>query len=103
MKTFRAKVFNQAYELVKTTGKTFAVCLSRAWALYRLTKKMRNGIVKFAYEKVDGTVRKASGTLQNIESLIKGTGITTVSTVRYFDIAANGFRSFKIENLITVY
>ena len=101
--TFRTKVFIQAYELMKSTGKTFAVCLSRAWALYRLTKKMHDGIAKFAYEKVDGTLRKAIGTLKGIENLVKGTGKTTVSTVRYFDIEANGFRSFKLENLVTVY
>ena len=103
MKTFRAKVFKQAYELMNTTGKRFAVCLSRAWALYRLTKRMHTGVVKFAYEKVDGTVRRATGTLQNVEGLIKGTGKITFSTVRYFDIDANSFRSFKIENLITIY
>ena len=33
MKTsnFRHKVFCMAYELMKVTGKAFAVCLSRAW------------------------------------------------------------------------
>lgn len=103
MKAFRSKVFKQAYELVRATGKTFAVCLSRAWALYRLTKKMHKGIVTFTYEKVDGTLRKASGTLKDVEALIKGTGKATTSTVRYFDVTANAFRSFKIENLITVY
>ncbi|MEG1611250.1 MAG: SH3 beta-barrel fold-containing protein [Alistipes sp.] len=29
--------------------------------------------------------------------------MTTYSTVRYFDVEAGGFRSFKIENLITIY
>ena len=103
MKTFRAKVFNQAYELVKTTNKSFAVCLSKAWALYRLTKKMHSGVVNFAYEKADGTLRKAKGTLKGIESLIKGSGKSVISTVKYFDTDANAFRSFKIENLITIY
>lgn len=53
MKTsnFRHKVFCMAYELMRTTGKAFAVCLSRAWALYRLTKQMHRGIVTFAYER----------------------------------------------------
>ena len=54
MKTsnFRHKVFCMAYELMKATGKAFAVCLSRAWALYRLTRQMHKGVVSFAYEKV---------------------------------------------------
>ena len=28
--TFRAKVFKRAYEIMKSTGKAFAVCLSKA-------------------------------------------------------------------------
>ncbi len=57
--TFRTKVFRQAWEMVKKTGKTFAVCLAKAWALYRLKREMSKGVVKFAYEKIDGTLRKA--------------------------------------------
>ena len=33
----------------------------------------------------------------------KGTGPENYKTVRYFDVEANGFRSFKVENLITTY
>ena len=44
MKNFRTKVFKQAHELMRATGKAFAVCLSKAWALYRLTKRMRREI-----------------------------------------------------------
>ena len=61
MKNFRTKVFKQAHELMRATGKAFAVCLSKAWALYRLTKRMRREIVTFAYEKADGSLRKAKG------------------------------------------
>lgn len=101
--SFRHKVFRMAYELVHATGKTFAVCLSRAWALYRLTKQMRGGIVSFAYEKADGSLRKAKGTLKDIQGLIKGTGKENYKTVRYFDVDAGGFRSFRVENFITSY
>lgn len=104
MKTnFRHKVFRMAYELMTATGKAFAVCLSRAWALYRLTRQMHKGIVTFAYEKSDGSLRKAKGTLKDVQSLIKGTGSENYKTVKYFDIEANGFRSFKVENFITAY
>lgn len=103
MKNFRSKVFKQAHELMKATGKAFSVCLSRAWALYRLTKQMHQGVVTFAYEKADGSLRKAKGTLKDVQNLIKGTGTENYKTVRYFDVEANGFRSFKVENLITVY
>lgn len=103
MKNFRSKVFKQAHEIMKATGKAFAVCLSRAWALYRLTKQMHQGVVTFAYEKADGSLRKAKGTLKDVQNLIKGTGTPNYKTIRYFDVEANAFRSFKTENLITVY
>lgn len=103
MSNFRSKVFKQAYELMKATGKAFAVCLSKAWSFYRLTKRMHREVVIFTYEKADGTLRKAKGTLKDVQSLIKGTGTENYKTVRYFDVKANGFRSFKVENLITVY
>lgn len=92
-----------SYKALNTTSKAFAVCLSRAWALYRLTKQMHRGIVTFAYEKADGSLRRAKGTLKDVQSLIKGTGSENYKTVRYFDVDANGFRSFKVENFITAY
>ncbi|NDV82223.1 SH3 beta-barrel fold-containing protein [Bacteroides sp. 51] len=103
MKNFRSKVFKQAYEMVASTGKSFQVCLAKAWAIYRLSKRMKNEIVTFAYEKADGTLRKAKGTLKDIQNLIKGTGTENNKAMRYFDVEANSFRSFKVENLITVY
>lgn len=102
MKNFRSKVFNYAHEIMRATGKVFAVCLSKAWAIYRLSKRMKNEVVTFCYEKADGTLRKAKGTLRDTQSLVKGTGSANYKTMRYFDIEANGFRSFKVENLITV-
>lgn len=101
--TFRTRVFKMAYELVKATGKTFSVCLAKAWQLYRLSKRMRKEVVTFAYEKADGSLRKAKGTLKDVQSMIKGTGSENYKTVRYFDVEANSFRSFRIDNLVTVY
>ena len=98
-----SNIMRRAWELFRTTGKTFSVCLVRAWALYRLTKRMRTGVVSFCYEKANGATRKAKGTLQGVAPLIKGTGKETPKTVRYFDIEAGGFRSFRIENFITAY
>lgn len=96
-------IMRRAWELFRTTGKAFTVCLSRSWAVFRLIQRMRAGVVRFTYEKTDGTLRKAIGTLQDVQKLVKGTGGDTPKTVRYFDVDAQGFRSFKIENLITIY
>ena len=100
---FRTRVFNWAHELIRTTGKAFAVCLAKAWALYRLRKRMATGTVKIAFEKADGSLRIAYATLKDTAKLIKGTGKPNYKTVRYFDTEAGGFRSFKVENFITAY
>ena len=97
-------IMRRAWTLFRSTGKAFAVCLSKAWALYRLTKRMRAGIVRFAYEKADGTLRKACGTLHDVAATVKGTGRPNDAlTIRYYDVEADGWRSFKVENLVTVY
>lgn len=102
-KNFRTSVFKRAYEMMKATGKTFSICLSKAWAIYRLSKRMKKETVRFTYEKADGTLRKAIGTLKDINNLIKGTGKENYKTFNYYDVEAKGFRSFKVENLISIF
>ncbi len=54
-------------------------------------------MVRFAYEKADGT-------LHDVESTIKGTGRPDDGqTVRYYDVEADGWRSFRVESLVCVY
>ena len=99
-----SKVMRRAWQIARVTGKAFAVALSKSWQLYRLIKQMRAGVVRFAYEKADGTLRKAIGTLKEVATLVKGTGRHDDGrTVKYYDIEADGWRSFKVENLVTVY
>lgn len=99
-----SKIMRRAWQIARATGKAFAVALSKAWALYRLTKQMRAGVVRFAYEKANGTLRRATGTLQEVATLIKGTGRPDDGrTIRYYDIDADGWRSFKVENFVTIY
>lgn len=104
---FRARVMKYAHHLLSTTKKSWRFCLLKAWELYRLAKRMRNGDVKFAYEKTDGSIRYAIGTLENVPAgaTNKGKRITKPSykTFSYFDVEKKGYRSFKIENLVTVY
>ena len=97
-------IMRRAWHLFRSMGKAFAVCLSKAWQLYRLTKRMRAGVGRFAYEKADGTLRKAAGTLHEVSATIKGTGRPDGGqAVRYYDVEADGWRSFKVENLIAIY
>lgn len=103
MKTFRSQVFLRAYEIMRNTGKAFAVCLSKAWQLYRLSKEMTTKAeVCFTYEKKDGTLRKAYGTLMNVGEFVKGNGAQTPKVFNYWDLEAAAFRCFKVENFISV-
>lgn len=97
-------IMRRAWTIARTTGKAFSICLVKAWSLYRLTQRMRAGVVRFAYEKADGTLRKAAGTLHEVAATIKGTGRPNDAlTIRYYDVEADGWRSFKVENFVTVY
>lgn len=97
---FRSTVFTQAHHIKANTNQKFATCLAKSWDLYRLGKKMTEGNVRFGYLKKDGSLRKAVGTLYNIGTLIKGTGTSAANVFNYFDVDKQGFRSFRIENLI---
>lgn len=100
---FRSKVFKRANYLFESTGKSWPVCLSLAWALYRLTRDMRTKIVLFAFEKKDGSFRRAKGTLKDTESKVKGTGSFCPKTVCFYDVDNAGWRSFNVSNFITTY
>lgn len=103
MNNFRTQVFLRAYEIMTNTGKAFAVCLSKAWQLYRLSKEMKTkDEVCFTYEKKDGTLRRAFGTLKDVSQFIKGNGIQTPKVFNYWDLEAVAFRCFKVENFISV-
>ncbi len=94
----------RAWALFRVTGNAFAICLSKAWALYRMVCRMRSGIVRFTYKKVDGTLRNAVGTLQDISATVKGSGRSDDGrTVKYYDTEVAGWRSFKVGNIVTIY
>ena len=101
---FRARVMKYAWQLWRATKQQWRICMIKAWQLYRLAKAMREGVVTFYYEKADGTIRKAMGTLKNLPAgaTLGGKKVTKPSykTMVYFDTEKNSFRYFKIENLI---
>ncbi len=99
-------IMHRAWAIARSTGKSFAVALSRAWQLYHLTRRLREGVVRFVYEKRDGTLRRAVGTLHDVASTIKGVMAASHTEdgrmVRYYDVEASGWRSFRVENFIGV-
>ncbi|MBQ7361511.1 MAG: DUF2693 domain-containing protein [Bacteroidaceae bacterium] len=59
-------------------------------------------VVEFRYKKLNGEIRKASGTLKNITQYFKGNSAnkSREDLMCYFDVEKKGFRSFIIINLI---
>lgn len=103
---FRVRVMKYAWQLWKTTNQAWRLCMIKAWQLYRLAKAMREGVVSFYYQKADGSIRKAMGTLKNVPAgaALGSKKVTKPSykTMAYFDVEKNSFRCFKVENLICV-
>ena len=96
-------LMNTAWMLVKYYGFALKEAMKHAWALFKLVKAMRNGIVKFAYRKMDGTTRIAWGSLKKeimpeLSTSRKRTSNPSVQV--YFDTVKQEFRCFKIANLI---
>lgn len=97
-------VMQLAWQLVRKNGFTMSEALKTAWANIKLKAKMHAGIVKFYFQKVDGTLREAYGTLK--EDLLpetKGTGRKPSDTVQvYFDTEKEEYRCFKKANLVKI-
>lgn len=98
-----SQIMRMAWRFFKITGEAFAECLKKAWANYKLVERMRKGIVKFYFQKIDGSQREAWGTLN--EKLIPPTSGDDKrkknDTVQvYFDTEVQEYRCFKRLNLI---
>lgn len=71
-----------------------------------LEKELSKGVRIFEYRKVDGSVRKAIGTLNSkiLESAVgrksKSSASRNVDVTLYFDMEAQAFRSFRTSNFI---
>ncbi|HHT22959.1 MAG TPA: DUF2693 domain-containing protein [Bacteroidales bacterium] len=96
-----SNIMKMAWNFFRISGQSFSDCLKRAWANFKLVKRMQVGIVKFYFQKVDGSIREAYGTLKGVEDKIKGTDNRTKNenVQVYFDTEKQSFRSFKKLNL----
>lgn len=108
MKTYNLnslrEVMKLAWQFVKKNGYNMSEALKIAWANIKLKAEMKKRIVKFYFQKVDGSIREAYGTLK--EDLLprhEESGRKKNDTVQtYFDSEVEGWRSFKKANLISI-
>jgi hypothetical protein len=97
----RKEIFKTAWQFFRQTGKSFSECLKQAWKNYKLKIDLLKGIVRFYFQKTDGTIREAWGTLKDVEDKIKGVEKEKNLTIQvYYDTEKQEFRSFKKFNLV---
>ena len=67
MKTreFLHNVMSLAWQLIKRNGMCRSEAMKTAWANLKLKAMMQKRIVKFYFQKVDGSLREAYGTLKS--------------------------------------
>lgn len=97
-------IMSSAWQFFKVTRQSFSECLKLAWANYKLKKAMAKGIVRFHFQKVDGSIREAWGTLcEKYLPEMKGNDNRKKNefTQVYFDTERGEYRCFKKLNLIT--
>ena len=104
MKTreFLHEVMTMAWQFVKRNGLSMSEAMKRAWANMKLKVALKQRIVKFYFQKVDGSLREAYGTLkENIIPATSGDNRKRNDTVQvYFDTEKQEYRCFKKANLI---
>lgn len=98
-------IMQMAWQFVKRNGFTMAEALKAAWLNFKLKAAMAVRIVKFYFQKVDGSIREAYGTLKT--DLVPATSGNdnrrkneTVQT--YFDSEKQEWRCFKRANLLRI-
>lgn len=97
-------IMSLAWQFVKRNGFTMSEALKLAWANIKLKAAMKQRIVKFYFQKVDGSIREAYGTLkENLIPATSGDNRKRNDTVQvYFDTEKQEYRCFKKANLISI-
>lgn len=72
-----------------------------------LKRQMGDGIAHFMYQKKNGELREAWGTTNRslVQKHVNGNGDSRerYATTAYFDVEKGNWRSFRWENIVTVY
>lgn len=99
-----SSIMSEAHRMSSITGCSMSVALKKAWMNEKLTVMMRTRIVHFYYQKMDGSIREAYGSLmpRHIDGLVQGTGRKHKDCRTYYDMTADGFRSYKSYNIISI-
>jgi len=99
------EVLNLAWQFVRRNGYSMSEAMRCAWANIKLRRAMTGRIVRFYFQKVDGSLREAFGTLaEGIIPAVAGTDTRkkndTVQT--YYDTEKQEWRCYKKANLMRI-
>ena len=97
-------VMTLAWQFIRKNGFTMSESLKVAWRNIKVKMMMKKRIVKFYFQKVDGSIREAYGTLkENLIPATAGSERKKNDTVQvYFDTEKSEWRCFKKANLLSI-
>ena len=102
-KNMMREVMKLAWQFIKKNGYTMSEALKVAWMNIKLKAQMKKRICKFYFQKVDGSLREAFGTLsENVVPQTQGARKMNNTCQVYFDTEKSEWRCFKKANLIKV-
>jgi len=97
------QVMQLAWQFVKQNGYDMSGALRCAWLNIKLKAKLQNEICQFYFQKVNGELRQAFGTLQgSITPAVENKRTSSPLVQTYFDTEKNEWRCFKKCNLIKI-
>lgn len=100
-------IMSTAWRISRIEELPIGQCMKSAWDNFKLKERLGSGVVAFTFVKVDGTIRKAVGTLCP-ELMPKGAVESSRNsnphprTQIYYDLEAEGFRRFRKANLLSI-
>lgn len=105
MKYNKKEIMSLAWQFIKANGLTLSKALKLAWMNIKLRTRMMKDVVTFIFQKADGTLRRAEGTLK--ETMLpntKGSERKVNPLVQvFFDTDKGEWRSYKKANIVTIY
>lgn len=103
-RTTAREVMTLAWQFIRKNGMSLSDALKKAWQNIKLRAMMQQRICKFYFQKVDGSIREAYGTLK--ESLVPATNgcnrKQNVTVQTFFDTEKGEWRCYKKANLVNV-
>ena len=99
-----SNIFKAAWALVRRNGFSLSEALKNAWRNAKLVSRLHAGICHFWFQKVDGSIREAYGTLNERQvPPTAGSDRRRNDTVQvYFDTEKQEWRCYKKANLLRI-